>query len=306
MRNDFANKLFELAKKDKDVVLIIGDLGYGVMNKFWEELPSQFINAGIAEQNMLSVAAGLGVEGKTVFVYSIANFPTLRALEQIRNSVCYHDSNVKIVSIGSGFAYGSLGMSHHGTEDMAIMRALPNMRVLCPCDKFESIVATEYAYKNKGAFHIRLAKGGEPDIHTKPLKFDGVSANKICSGKNKNTVLFVTGAIASEALQANIELAKNNLDVDVYSFLSIKPIDEKLIKECAKKYTNIVTLEEHNLLGGFGSAVAEVLAPLGSGVKLKAMGIKDTYSAIVGDVTYLRERYGLSAKHIVEIVEGLK
>ena len=143
MRNTFVNTLVELAKKDRDIELVTGDLGFGVLKPFWEQLPDQFINAGIAEQNMTTVAAGMALEGKTVFTYSIGNFPTLRCLEQIRNDCAYHGANVKIVCVGGGFVYGALGMSHQATEDIAVMRALPGVAVLCPGDLVEAAEATK-------------------------------------------------------------------------------------------------------------------------------------------------------------------
>lgn len=143
MRNTFVNTLVELAKKDRDIELVTGDLGFGVLKPFWEQLPDQFVNAGIAEQNMTTVAAGMALEGKTVFTYSIGNFPTLRCLEQIRNDCAYHGANVKIVCVGGGFVYGALGMSHQATEDIAVMRALPGVAVLCPGDLVEAAEATK-------------------------------------------------------------------------------------------------------------------------------------------------------------------
>ena len=300
MRNSFAEKLFEIAQKDKNVILMIGDLGYGVVNKFWEELPDQFINAGIAEQNMLSIAAGLALEGKTVFVYSIANFPTLRALEQIRNDICYHNANVKIVSVGGGFSYGALGMSHHGTEDMAILRALPNMCVFCPADKNESLVVTDYVHKKYGPCYIRLGKGGEPDIHNETIRFDGVNALKIHEGNNKEVVLFATGSIIGEALVANKYLSDMKQDVSIYSFLSIKPLDVELIREVSLKYKKIITLEEHNILGGFGSAIAEIMSEQKSSAILKRIGLNDTYSSIVGSQEYLRNIYNMNYKILIK------
>ena len=167
MRDTFVKTLIDIAKKDKNVHLITGDLGFGVLKPFWEQLPDQFTNAGIAEQNMTSFAAGLALQGKTVFTYSIGNFPTLRALEQIRNDCAYHNANVKIVCVGGGFVYGPLGMSHHATEDLSIMRALPDVTVLAPGDLVEAEYATRAIYETEGTCYLRLGRGGEKQIHDK-------------------------------------------------------------------------------------------------------------------------------------------
>ena len=165
MRDTFVRTLIDIAKADKNVHLVTGDLGFGVLRPFWEQLPDQFTNAGIAEQNMTSFAAGMALEGKTVFTYSIGNFPTLRAIEQIRNDCAYHNANVKIVCVGGGFVYGSLGMSNHATEDLAIMRALPDVVVVAPGDLVEAKCATRAIYQHQGTCYLRLGRGGEKRIH---------------------------------------------------------------------------------------------------------------------------------------------
>jgi len=161
MRSAFIEELTRLARLDRNIVLVVGDLGFGVVGKFAEELPAQFVNAGVAEQNMTGIAAGMALSGRTVLTYSIANFPVIRCLEQIRNDVCYHDANVKIVAVGGGMAYGSLGMTHHATEDLAIMRAMPNMVVLAPNDPVEATLATRAAIEHRGPVYLRLGKQGE-------------------------------------------------------------------------------------------------------------------------------------------------
>ena len=165
MRDTFVRTLITLAKNNPNIELFTGDLGFGVLKPFWEQLPDQFVNAGIAEQNMTAAAAGAAGEGKIVFTYSIGNFPTLRCLEQIRNDCAYHDANVKIVCVGGGFVYGSLGMSHQATEDIAVMRALPNVAVLCPGDPAEAEAATKAIAEYPGTCYLRLGRGGEKRIH---------------------------------------------------------------------------------------------------------------------------------------------
>lgn len=300
MRNTFIDTLCNIAETDRDVTLITGDLGYGVLTKFWETYPRQFINAGIAEQNMTSIAAGMALEGKKVYTYSIANFPTLRCLEQIRNDVAYHNANVNIVAVGGGFAYGALGMSHHATEDLAIMRALPNVTVFAPGDPLETIEVTKAANKIDGTCYIRLGKGGEQNIHTKIDNFKVGKAIKIFEGNE--ICIFSTGAILSEANVAAINLNNNGISTSLYSFPTVKPIDKEIIIECAQKHKCIITIEEHNVIGGFGSSIAEVLSEIPEKhAFLRKVGLKDMYSSVVGSQSYLRNYYGICSKKIEEI-----
>lgn len=301
MRDTFVSTLLDLAREDENVHLITGDLGFGVLKPFWEELPNQFTNAGIAEQNMTSFAAGLALEGKTVFTYSIGNFPTLRAIEQIRNDCAYHKANVKIVCVGGGFVYGSLGMSHHATEDLAIMRALPDVTVLAPGDLIEAKHATKAIIEHEGTCYLRLGRGGEKRIHDKIEDFQIGKAIKVKDGQK--VAIFSTGAILDEAINASEILNDMGLKPALFSFPTVKPIDKKTIEECAKNYELIVTVEEHNVIGGFGSAVSEVVAELnGYKGRILKVGINDTYSSIVGSQKYLRNKYGMSAQTIVDKV----
>ncbi len=300
MRDTFVRTLIEIAKKNKNIELITGDLGFGVLKPFYEKLPDQFINAGIAEQNMTSVAAGMALEGKIPFTYSIGNFPTLRCLEQIRNDCAYHDANVKIVCVGGGFVYGSLGMSHHATEDIAVMRALPGVTVLCPGDLVEAEEATKAMADYPGTCYLRLGRGGEKRIHDKIENFRIGKAIKIHDGEK--VAIFSTGAIFEEISEAEKILARDGITPAVYTFPTVKPIDADVINECAGKYDLIVTVEEHNIVGGFGSAVSEVLCEKSNHARLLRIGLNDCYSTLVGSQKYLRGRFGLDAKGIAEAV----
>lgn len=302
MRDTFVRTLLEIAKKDKNVYLITGDLGFGVLKPFWNELPDQIINAGIAEQNMTSIAAGLAMQGKTVYTYSIGNFPTLRCIEQIRNDCAYHNANVKIVCVGGGFVYGSLGMSHHATEDIAMMRSLPDVTVLAPGDLVEAECATKAIYEKQGTCYLRLGRGGEKRIHE---KIEGFTVGKAIEiQKGEKVAVFSTGAIFDEVNEACEELKAQGITPTVYTFPTVKPIDKDVILQCAKTHKAIVTVEEHNLSGGFGSAVAEVLAEAdGAKAKLVRVALDDRYSCIVGSQKYLRKQYSIDAKTIVERVK---
>ena len=305
MRDTFVKTLVEIAKEDKNIELVTGDLGFGVLKPFWEQLPNQFTNAGIAEQNMTTVAAGMALEGKTVFTYSIGNFPTLRCLEQIRNDCAYHNANVKIVCIGGGFVYGSLGMSHHATEDIAVLRALPDVVVMAPGDLVEAQEATKAIAQYKGTCYLRLGRGGEKRIHDRIEHFQIGKAIRVHDGEK--VAIFSTGAIFEEVQGAYDLLNRQGLSPAVYTFPTVKPIDKDVICTCAKDFDLLVTCEEHNIVGGFGSAVAEVMAEMpAKRAHLMRIGMQDMYATKVGSQAYLREQYGMSAKQIAEkIVKAL-
>ena len=305
MRDTFVRTLIDLAERNRKIMLITGDLGFGVLKPYWEKLPNQFINAGIAEQNMTTVAAGMALEGKTVFTYSIGNFPTLRCLEQIRNDCAYHNANVKIVCIGGGFVYGSLGMSHHATEDIAVLRALPDVVVMAPGDLVEAQEATKAIAQYKGTCYLRLGRGGEKRIHDRIEHFQIGKAIRVHDGEK--VAIFSTGAIFEEVQGAYDLLNRQGLSPAVYTFPTVKPIDKDVICACAKDFDLIVTCEEHNIVGGFGSAVAEVMAEMpAKRAHLMRIGMQDMYATKVGSQAYLREQYGMSAKQIAEkIVKAL-
>ncbi len=298
MRDTFIRTLTELADKNPNLEVVTGDLGFGVLKPFWEAHPDQLVNAGIAEQNLTSVAAGMALEGKTVFTYSIGNFPTLRCLEQIRNDCAYHDANVKVVCVGGGFVYGSLGMSHHATEDISVMRSLPNVTVLCPGDLVEAEAVTRAIAYYPGTCYVRLGRGGEKRIHESLPDFEIGKAIPVSKGEK--IAIFSTGAIFEEIEEAKEILNESGINPTIYTFPTVKPIDADVIKEIAATHEIIVTCEEHNLSGGFGSAVAEVLAELPSHARLVRIGMNDKYSTLVGDQKYLRHQYGMSGKKIAE------
>ena len=306
MRDAFVRALVELAKKDKRIELITGDLGFGVLKPFWEGLPDQFANAGVAEQNMISVATGMALEGRIVFVYSIGNFPTLRCLEQIRNDCAYHNVNVKIVCVGGGFAYGSLGASHHATEDIACMRAIPNMTVMAPGDASETDACVRALVKYPGAAYLRLGRGGEKKIREKIEDFEVGKALKARDGER--IAFFSTGAIFDEVDAACAALEKKGFSPAVYTFPTIKPVDRGLIETVAKDFELIAVCEEHNVLGGFGSAVAEILVEM-DGKKAKALlfGVRDRFANLAGDRTFLREREGIDGQSVAsKILENMR
>lgn len=303
MRDTFTAALQALAAKDKNIFLITGDLGFAVLKPYWETYPDQFFNAGISEQAMTGMAAGMALEGKTVFTYSIGNFPTLRCLEQIRNDCAYHHANVKIVCVGGGFVYGSLGMSHHATEDMAILRALPDVTVFAPGDPEEVRAVMPVLAAHPGTCYLRLGRGGEPTIHKAPIS-DYRLGQAICLREGDQAVLFSSGGILTQVMAAAEQLSGRGIRVGVYSFPTLKPIDEGLIRRLAKEVPLIATVEEHTVIGGLGGAVCEVVGGMqGSRARILRIGMQDQYSAIVGTQQYLREMYGMDGASIAKKVE---
>lgn len=299
MRDAFVRALMREAANDPRLMLITGDLGFGVLKPFWETYPDQFINAGIAEQSMTGMAAGLSMTGRKVITYSIGNFPTIRCLEQIRNDCAYHDADVKVVCVGGGFVYGSLGMSHHATEDIAQLRALPGVTVFTPGDPFEVEAVVPEMLKTKGTCYLRLGRGGEPYLHDGPINSWKVG-QALTLREGTDVALLSAGGILTQTVKAAELLAEYGIHAAVVSFPSVKPIDTEKLAELAAKYSHLVTVEEHTVVGGFGSAVCEALAETGSGTRIHRIGMEDCYSCIVGTQDYLRGAYQMDAKAICE------
>lgn len=304
MRDHFVKALTEEAQRDNNIILITGDLGFGVLNDFAIRFPKQYINAGVAEQNMTGIASGLGMDGKIVFTYSIGNFNTLRCLEQIRNDACYHNANVNIVSIGGGFSYGALGYSHHATEDIAIMRAIPNLNVFVPCDFWEVQEITKQVIKLGGVNYIRIDKSSAETNYDEKEKFVIGKARVLTEGKH--LTIITAGGIANVALNAQKEMLKEGVSIRVVSMHTIKPIDKEMILDCSKNTGGIITLEEHSIIGGLGGAVTEVLMQEGIYPnKFKMMGLEPKFSTIVGSQEYLRSVNKLDVSSVVNVINKL-
>ncbi|TRZ92792.1 MAG: transketolase [Dehalococcoidia bacterium] len=301
MRAALIRTLIDLARENERIFLLVGDVGYSLVEPFAQEFPDRFVNIGIAEQNMIGIASGLALCDKIVFTYSIANFPTLRCLEQIRNDVCYHNANVKVVSSGGGLAYGSLGATHHVTEDLAIMRALPNMTVVAPGDPVEAALATQAIAEWAGPCYLRLAKTGDPIAHQATPDFQIGKATKLREGRD--VTLIATGGMLYNTIQAAEQLAQQGFQSRVLSMHTIKPLDTEAVLSAAAETSIIVTIEEHSMIGGLGGAVAELLAELcDSHIKFKRMGLNDSFCSQVGSQEYLRKTYSLSIEGVVSTV----
>jgi len=304
MRTAFIESLTTLAERDRRVTLVVGDLGFGVVGDFARRFPDQFINAGVAEQNMTGLAAGMALSGKIVFTYSIANFPTLRCLEQIRNDVCYHRANVKVVSVGGGLGYGALGMSHHATEDIAILRSLPGLTVISPGDPSETAGAVAAVAGMPGPCYLRLGRAGEPTVHAARPDFQIGKALVVREGTD--LTLIATGGMLAVAASAAETLAREGVSARVLSMHTIKPLDVGAILASARKTRVVATLEEHSILGGLGGAVAEVLAESGlRGVTFRRIGLPSAYSTAIGDQDYLRRIHGLDEPGVLAALRGL-
>jgi transketolase len=276
VRTAFIGALCDVASEDDRIWLLTGDLGYSVLEQFSSRFPERFVNVGVAEQNMTGVAAGLAMSGKIVFTYSIANFPTLRCLEQIRNDVCYHDANVKIVAVGGGLTYGTHGYTHHGVEDLAVMRSLPNMAVIAPGDPVEARLATRAIADLQGPCYLRLGKAGEPVVHETLPHFQMGKGIPIREGTD--AAILTTGGMLVTALEAAALCERQGFDVAVHSFPWVKPLDADLIRKLTRRFPLIITAEEAQVSGNFGGAVAEVMAETaGAKAQLIRAGLPDVY-----------------------------
>jgi transketolase len=297
LRNAFVSTLLEEALKDKNIVLVTGDLGFQLFDDFASQIPNQFINAGITEQSMMSMAAGIASTGKRVFVYSIANFSTLRCLEQIRNDVCYMDKSVVIVSVGAGFSYGSLGYSHHATEDIAIMRSLPNMDVISPSDKYEAEAITRMLVRTSKPSYLRLGKAGEPVLHESIPSLEYGKFVRLSEGKNG--YIFFTGSVGLLAIQARERLLQQGKEVEVLSVPFISNLDENYIRKMNPE-SPVVILEEHGSRGGLGSAFLEKCNDLKVNLKITRVTASQNEISLTGSQDFLRLENGITVDSILK------
>jgi len=299
MRDAFVARLSELAESDPRIMLITGDLGFGVLTGYAKSFPKQFLNAGVAEQNMTGLAVGMAQEGRVVFTYSIANFPILRCLEQIRNDAAYHEVNVNVVSIGGGFSYGSLGMSHHATEDLAIMRAIPNITVVSPGCLWETQEATTACVNTPGVCYLRLDKSHAGRTNREGEEFKFGKARTLRDGTD--AAIITTGGILADVLKAADQLADAGIGCQVVNVHCLKPFDSDTVLRAISNSKATVVVEEHVVEGGLAGAVSE--ACLDEGVfpgKFARLGLRSGFSSVVGSQSYLRSHYKIDTKSIVD------
>ena len=302
MRTAFIERLCELASADPRIFLVCGDLGYSVLERFSTSFPDRYLNAGVAEQNMTGIAAGLALAGKTVFTYSIANFPVMRCIEQIRNDVCYHNLNVKIVAVGGGLAYGSQGYTHHGVEDLAVMSAMPNLIVAAPGDPVEARAITSILVAYPGPAYLRLGKAGEPILHAPDIRVELGKAIIVADGSD--LTIFSTGGMLGTVLRAAQQLQLLGIRARIISMPFLCPLDTTAILEAAEQTGSILTVEEHGP-GGLGTAVAETLTVHGRPSAFRALRLAKTPIKVSGSQEELRGAQGLSVEGIVHASELL-
>ena len=302
MRNKFVSCLIEQARLDDRVFVITPDLGFSVLEAYAQEFPDRFLNVGIAEQNAIGVAAGLALSGKVVYVYSIIPFVTMRCFEQVRIDVAYMNTNVRLVGVGAGLSYGPAGATHHAIEDIAVMRALPNMTVCCPGDPIEVREIVKHSFNHNGPMYIRLGRGGEPCVHSEELELELGKAVKVRDGED--FVIIATSNLLNEGIKIIDEIYAHGKKGALISMPTIKPLDKNAIVECIDKKVPIITLEEHNIIGGLGSAVAEVIADSGKGVNFVRLGIDDEFSHFVGSQSFLRNKFKIA--NVDEVFKKIK
>lgn len=304
MRDSFINSIYSVTKDNQDVLCIVGDIGAFLLRNYIRDFPSNFFNLGTAEQNMIGVAAGLAMSGKIPFVYTITPFVTSRVYEQVKDDVCYNEANVKLVGIGSGVSYGTMGSTHHSLEDIAIMTALPNMVVISPSDPKEAQEAIFAAAKYVGPTYIRLTLSSIP-LDYKRGNFIIGKARIVRKGTD--AAIVATGDMVNIAQEAAEILKKENIDCYVINMHTIKPIDETLIKKLSEKCKVIVSIEEHSTIGGLGSAVSCVISQYSKNkARFKIMGFEDVFCKEYSkDKLKIFEKYGLSVNHLAAEVRKL-
>lgn len=303
MRTAFIEELIALAGQDERIWLVCGDLGYGVLDAFRDRFPDRYLNAGVAEQNMTGIAAGLALTGKVVFTYSIANFPIMRCLEQIRNDVCYHKLDVKIVAVGGGLAYGSHGYTHHGVEDLAIMSAMPNMTVVAPGDPGEARAATVALANTPGPAYLRLGKAGEATWHRQPIDFHIGRAIQMRDGRD--LTIISTGGVLGIAVEGARRLDAEGYSVRLLSMHSLTPLDVDAIARAARETAAILTIEEHGV-GGLGTMTAEVMASTRSAKPFHALRLGRDPIRLAGSQEELRSAQGVSVEGILAAARMLR
>jgi transketolase len=293
MRNAFAHEILELARKDPRVVVLSADIGNRLFDKYKAEFPDRFYNTGVAEANTISMAAGLAAEGFRPVCYTITPFITYRCYEQIRIDICYHEMPVIVVGTGSGLSYASLGPTHHSCEDLAVMRALPGMKVAAPADAPEVKSCLHAALGANTPVYIRIGKKGEPVIHQTAPEFSWGRWNSLRSGSD--ICILSTGNMIAPALALSDAFAKEDTSVEVINASSVKPLDEKTLASVFERYKLVVSLEEHSLIGGFGSAVGEWLIDqqIVPKARFARFGTGDYFLHALGEQEYARKQYGL-------------
>ena len=297
MREAFSSNLVQLALDDPSILLLTGDHGYALFDEFRRECPGQYFNAGIAEQNMVGMAAGLARLGYRPFVYGLAAFIPIRTVEQIKLDIAHDDLPVVLIGDGAGFVYSHLGTSHQSTEDIACTRAIPSMQILSPSDRFEMEAAMKYSSAASGPIYLRMGKADRGDVHPGAISpFQQGVLLKVRDGSTNQPGLIATGSMVSTAVSVGKEL-----NLSVWSAPMIKPLDASLVASASHQCNGIVTLEEHSVLGGLGSVVSEILCDENP-TRVLRIGVQDRFSIHCGSYEYLLDEHCLSRKHVFDSI----
>lgn len=303
MRTAYLDSLYDLAQKDKRVYALISDNGAIVYDKYRRDLPNQYLNLGISEANMISMAAGMASCGKIPFAYTIGAFLAYRAFEFIRNDVCLQNMNVKIVGTGGGEVYSALGPTHHSTEDLGGLRSLPNLTIVCPASPLEVKKATIAAYQHDGPVYLRLGTNKEQEIYDGEYLFQIGKAVVLKDGED--ITLIGTGSILKDILDVSDQLEAEGISARIIDMHTIKPIDKENIIKAIDETGAIMTIEDHNIIGGIGSAVAEVIAESGMSVKFARVGLKDQFSKGYGSYGEIKKLNEIGTENIKDAVKKL-
>lgn len=298
MRNAFAQEITSLASEDPNVVLLSGDIGNRLFDKLKSNNSQQFLNCGVAEANMMGVAAGMALSGLRPVVYTITPFTTTRCFEQIRVDVCYHEAPVVIVGTGSGLSYSKLGPTHHSLEDMAILRTLPGMQVLAPADEMELRALLLLAIKSNKPTYIRIGKKGETLCYDDIPELSIGKANVLRTGLD--ICLVSCGVMLPVAINVAAKLEENGISAEVASLHSIKPLDQDYLDSISQRFQNIITLEEHGLIGGMFSAVSEYYTKSGIQVRIHPFGTEDHFLHLNGSKAFAYDHFGMNEDHILK------
>jgi transketolase len=301
MRSAFSKSILTAAQRDPKVLLLTGDHGYALFDEFRQHLPNQFINAGIAEQNMVGVAAGLAKTGYKPIVYGLSAFVPVRVLEQIKMDVCYENLPVVFIGDGAGVVYSSLGSSHQSVEDIAVLRCIPNINILSPCDAKEMEYVMDHALAFDAPVYVRMGKSDVGSVHEKSISNPIGSLVPVSTGSNSKAVFLATGSMVKTAQS----LANTLGDFAVWSVPSIKPFDGHHVSELSKTAQLIIVLEEHSVSGGLGGLVAEVVSENSNGAKVIRFGIRDRFSERCGSYEYLLNEHGINEDALLSKIKLL-
>ncbi len=305
MQKSYISTLYDLIKSDERVISCLSDSGTDYDDLIAREYPNQVVNFGISENNKVAASAGMASCGKIPFVYTTGAFLAYRSYEFIRDDVCLQNQNVKLVGMGCGLAWSTLGVTHHSTEDIAVLKPLPGLTIFSPCSPKELSECVKAAYEITGPVYIRMGMSGEEEIYEGDVPFEVGKNNTVMDGKD--VAVFVTGSIMSEVLKAASRLQDEGVSVKVINVATIKPFDVKSVKEIARDINNIISVEEHSVTGGLGSSIADVIACEGLGAKLTKIGLNDRFAEGYGTLDEVRKMNELDADSIYKkISKALK